>query len=475
MQPANTIVIMADEFRRDAMGCAGHPIVQTPHLDALAARGTRFTAAYTPSPICVPARAAFATGRQVHEIGTWCNAHPYSGNIESWHHRVRAAGHHVRSIGKLHFRGGPEDDTGFSASDIPMNVVGGVGDALGLVRDEIIPRGATDKLAAMAGPGESDYTAYDRDILTHCRQWLDEEAQKQDRPWVLFVSFVCPHYPLTAPQEFYDLYDRPDLPMPKLYAEQDRPHHPFLSDFAGCVDYDAHFKSEADVRRAIAGYYGLCSFIDSQVGAIVEAVENAGLTETTRVAFTSDHGESLGARGMWGKSNMYEESAGIPLIVAGPSVPEATVEHAPRSLIDLSRFVLTSAGLPGDGFGTMDLFSDEQEPVISEYHATGSLSGAWMVRHKNWKYVHYALYAPQLFDLGADPEELTDLASDPAYAEVLNICRGLLEARLDPQAVHDRALADQGKRLAELGGRDAVVKRGDFGFSPPPGVDPAFS
>lgn len=475
MQPANTIIIMADEFRRDAMGCAGHPIVQTPHLDALAARGTRFTSAYTPSPICVPARAAFATGRQVHEIGAWCNAHPYTGEPESWHHRLREAGHHVRSIGKLHFRGGAEDDPGFTASDIPMNVVDGIGDALGLVRDEAIPRGAADKMASMAGPGESVYTSYDRDILSHCQQWLANEARKQDRPWVLFVSFVCPHYPLTAPQEFYDLYDRPDLPMPKLYAQQDRPHHPFLSDFAACVDYDAHFESESDVKRAIAGYYGLCSFIDAQVGAIIAAVDDAGLTGSTRVAFTSDHGESLGARGMWGKCNMYEESAGIPLIVAGPSVPVGKVKDTPRSLIDLSRFVMTSAGLPGDGFGTMDLFSDEQVPVISEYHATGSRSGAWMLRHKQWKYVHYALYAPQLFNLATDPEELTDLAADPACAEILTEFRSRLEARLDPSAVHQQALADQCRRLAELGGRDAVTKRGDFGYSPPPGVVATFS
>ena len=179
---------------------------KTPNLDRLAARGTRFTACWTPSPVCIPARASFATGKYIHQIGFWDNADPYDGSIPSWHHRLRAAGHRVVSIGKLHFRS-DEDDTGFSEAIIPMHVVEGKGDLLGLIRDDLPVRGAAYKMARMAGPGESAYTQYDREIAARAQIWLHEEARKcREKPWVLFVSFVAPHYPLTAPPEHFYLF-----------------------------------------------------------------------------------------------------------------------------------------------------------------------------------------------------------------------------------------------------------------------------
>lgn len=125
----NFLVIISDEHRKDAMGCAGHPIVKTPNLDALAARGTMFDAAYTPSPMCVPTRAALATGDWVHKTGHWDSATPYAGNPRSWMRQLRDAGKEVVSIGKLHFRSG-HDDNGFTEEILPMHVVGGVGWAI---------------------------------------------------------------------------------------------------------------------------------------------------------------------------------------------------------------------------------------------------------------------------------------------------------------------------------------------------------
>ena len=122
----NLLILMSDEHQARAMGCAGHPFVQTPHLDALAARGLRFTDAYTPSPICVPARAAFATGRHVHDIRLWDNAMPYTGAPRGWGHALQGAGVPVESIGKLHYRA-VEDGAGFDRQHIPMHVVDGVG------------------------------------------------------------------------------------------------------------------------------------------------------------------------------------------------------------------------------------------------------------------------------------------------------------------------------------------------------------
>jgi choline-sulfatase len=290
MSPANLLVLMSDEHNPKFLGAAGHPFIATPNLDALAARGTRFTAAYTACPICVPARASFAVGRYVHEIGYWDNADGYDGVIPSWHHALRAAGHRVVSIGKLHFRGREGDDHGFSEEIVPMHIIDGIGDVKGLIRDRIPVRKGGDKMARKAGPGESPYTVYDRDIAARAQIWLHEEAPKwRDRPWVLFVSFVAPHFPLTAPARWFYRYWQQDLPMPKLYAKGERPHHPFIDDYARTVDYDPHFRSTADVKRAIAGYSGLVSSLDENIGDVLRALRESGQERETRVLYTSYH------------------------------------------------------------------------------------------------------------------------------------------------------------------------------------------
>ncbi len=168
MEPQNLVIIMSDEHNPKLLGCAGHPLVRTPNLDRLAARGTRFTASYCNSPVCIPARASFATGQYIHRSGFWDNADPYDGSVPSWHHRLRAAGHRVVSIGKLHFRS-TEDDNGFSEEIVPMHVIEGKGDLMGLVRENLPRRGGSWKMAGMAGPGESPYTFYDRDIAARAK------------------------------------------------------------------------------------------------------------------------------------------------------------------------------------------------------------------------------------------------------------------------------------------------------------------
>ena len=135
MQPANLLFILSDEHTREVAGCYGHPVVRTPAIDGLAARGTRFANAYTNCPICIPARASLATGRYVHQIRHWDNGLPYDGGVRSWHHELRDRGFRVDSIGKLHFRR-PDEDHGFTEEIEPLHVVEGVGDILGCLRDD---------------------------------------------------------------------------------------------------------------------------------------------------------------------------------------------------------------------------------------------------------------------------------------------------------------------------------------------------
>ena len=476
--PQNLLILMSDEHNPKIMGCAGNDIIQTPNLDALASRGTRFTSAYTACPICVPARAAFATGKYVHQIGYWDNADGYDGAIPSWHHRLRGQGHEVVSIGKLHFRGAPGDDHGFSEEIVPMHIIDAAGDVKGLIRDNIPTRKGGDKMAKYAMPGESAYTVYDRDIAARAQIWLHEAAKKNHvKPWVLFVSFVAPHFPLTAPPEWYYEYLARDLPMPKQYAKSERPEHPYLRDYAHCVDYDTHFKAPGDVKRALAGYYGLVSAMDENVGRVMRALDKSGLGNQTRVVYTSDHGDNLGARGLWGKSTFYEESAGVPLIVAGDDIPAGQTRDTPVSHVDIYPWIFECVGAPvpdddhpGRSLGALARGTAPAKAIVSEYHAISSTGAAFMLRDGRWKYLHYVNYRPQLFDLETDPEELRDLAGDPEHSGVLEACRKRLLEFCDPLEVDRRAKKRQRELLAQHGGREAALARGDLGFTPAPGT-----
>lgn len=477
-KPKNLLILMSDEHNPKIMGCAGNTIIQTPNLDALARRGTRFSSAYTTCPICVPARAAFATGKYVHQVGYWDNADGYEGAIPSWHHLLRDGGHEVVSIGKLHFRGAPGDDHGFSREIVPMHIIDAIGDIKGQIRNDIPKRHGGDKMAKYSGPGESTYTVYDRDIASRAQIWLHEAARRpHDKPWVLFVSLVAPHFPLTAPPEWYYRYFDQELPPPKQYAMQERPQHPYLSDYANCVDYDPHFKTPQDVKRALAGYYGLVSAMDENVGKILGALEKSGLGDATRVVYTSDHGDNLGARGLWGKSTFYEESCGVPLIVAGDGIPVAETHDSPVSHIDIFPWIFECVGAPipegnypGRSLAALACGSAPLKPVVSEYHAMGSTGAAFMLRDGHWKYLHYVNYRPQLYNLATDPEELRDLAGDPAHADVLQTLHQRLLEFCDPVEVDQRAKARQAELLARHGGREAAMARGDLGFSPAPGT-----
>jgi choline-sulfatase len=484
MKPRNLLFILSDEHSRRVLGCYGHKMIRTPHLDRLAASGVRFSDAYSNSPICVPSRAALATGRHVHKIRFWDNAIPYDGSVPSWHHRLREAGHEVTAIGKLHFRSA-DDDNGFTEEVMPLHVVDGIGDPLGWLRDPLPVRKAALRLAAEAGRGNSSYQDYDDRITAAAVDWLKARAAKrQGKPWVLFVSLVCPHFPLIARPQWYDLYPEDRVPLPALYDPAERqPDHPYVAAIRECQVYDKGF-DPVSLRRAITAYFGLVSFIDHNVGRLVEALAATGLAATTRVLYSSDHGDNLGTRGLWGKSNMYEESAGVPMLFAGPEVPAGFVCREPVSLVDVFPTVVAGAGLaahPGDrdlpGVSLFDVLRGTalRRTVFSEYHAAGAATGAFMIRKGRFKYVYYAGLPPQLFDLDSDPQEARDLAREVGYRGLVEDCEKELRRVVDPDAADALAKADQRARIAAFGGREAILQRGSFGYSPTPGTKPVYN
>ncbi|MEL6291157.1 MAG: sulfatase-like hydrolase/transferase [Pseudomonadota bacterium] len=474
---SNLLVIMSDEHQARAMGCAGHAFVKTPNLDRLAARGTRFTNAYTPSPICVPARAAFASGRYPHQNRLWDNAMPYTGEPQGWGHALQMKGVPVESIGKLHYRH-EEDPAGFDVEHIPMFVAGGVGMVWASIRkkeERINMPGRM--LGDYIGPGESTYTEYDRAVVARTQSWLRDRAASGDaRPWCLYVGLVAPHFPLVVPPEFLDLYPLDALPPVKLHPDDGYTRHPWIEVQNEMMDSEAKFHNDTERLTAIAAYYGLCTWLDTNVGEILSVLDEAGFAENTTVVYTSDHGDNLGARGLWGKSNHYEESVAIPLIVASPDDSSQTCE-TPVSLLDLSETILDhfGASLDGERVGRSlyDIGRDAPDPnrvVFSEYHAAGAVSGAFMIRSGRWKYIHYVGFEPELFDLVADPEETINLASGAAHADVLAACHAELTAICDPDKTDARAHADQAALIAFHGGREKALKLGARAATPPPKV-----
>ncbi len=467
VQPANTVLIMSDEHNRNVLGCYGNPWAKTPNLDRIAGGGALYRNAYCNSPGCVPSRASMITGRYPHQTRLWDSATPYCGAPKGWNGRLRDAGHEVVSIGKLHFRSA-EDDNGFSREIAPMHVHEGVGFPYALLRDPPVRMPSTDEFATQIGRGESTYTKYDRSITRHVCDWIAQEATKpRGKPWTLFVGYVAPHYPLIAPEEYYDLYDGVDLPSPRQYEEEERPRHPVIDAYRYSSNMDDYFTPET-VPVAIQAYYGLCSFLDHNVGLILEALAENGLMDSTRVIYTSDHGESLGNRGMWGKSVMYDDSAAVPLMMAGPEIPAGVEVKTPVSLVDLHPTLTEFAGeerhpddsdLPGESLTARMEDPEADRRVFSEYHDWSSITGMYMFRTLPLKIVRYPGYEDQVFFMEIDPLEEGKESKDARLLMLLNFANSGLRYVVDTDAVHRMALEDLAN-LLPIYLRHLVVKTG---------------
>ena len=479
VKPANLVFILSDEHSRDACGCYGHALNPTPNIDRLARMGTRFEKAYTNCPICIPARASLATGRYVHQIGHWDNAQPYEGVIPSWHHVLRSQGHRVDSIGKLHFRGKPGDDNGFTEEIDPLHVVAGTGDVLGCIRDNP-PRRHKRRGIEEAGPGDSTYIQYDTLNGDRACAWIRAHAH-DERPWILQVGFVLPHPPYIAPQALYDRYPEDHVVLPPQWQKEEWPDHPTLNAMRAFFDFDQPF-DESVVRRLNAAYLGACSHMDQQIGRIIDTLEDLGSLEATRIMYTSDHGEDRGARGFYGKFTMYEESVGVPLVMTGPEIPVGRIVTTPVSLVDCYPTTIEAVGgvdpcngsLPGVSLFDIANSPDYDRAIFSEYHAVGSQRGYFMLLHEGYKLVYYVDAPNQLFDLNTDPREEHDLAASPQHAHRLSILEAELRKIVIPEEADRQAREDQMAIVEREGGRENVIARGAFDNSPVPGEVPAF-
>ena len=420
----NILLIMSDQHNPHVMGCAGNRVVRTPNLDGLAAEGVRFTDTSCSSPLCVPSRMGFMTGRLPTDIRVWSNGCRLDSGIKTFADCFNEAGYETILCGRMHFVG-PDQFHGFQ-----KRLFGEVRGSFLSAEDRKHRTNGQQASAVknLVGPGDTGYMAYDREVVRVCRDWLKERVRsKDDRPFMLVAGLVSPHNPLRCPQDLFDEY-LSQVTLPSLPEDYLETLHPARKFWREARQTDSITPDEA--TRALAAYYGLVTVTDGFVGRILDSLSKSGLLENTIVVYTTDHGDMAGEHGIWWKDNFHQGAVGVPLIFSWPGhFKEATSVDAITSLLDVGPTLLDIAGAPpiphawGRSLtrfleGDKDI-SNWANEAISEYCGNRGDRPAVMLRQGRWKLIHYRGYdVPQLFNLAEDPDEFNDRASDPACAEI---------------------------------------------------------
>ncbi len=461
-QRPNIVIIMADQLAPQFTGAYGHPLVKTPHMDAIAARGMRFDAAYCNAPLCAPSRFSFMSGQLVTRIAAYDNASEFPASVPTFAHYLRQMGYRTCLSGKMHFVG-PDQLHGFEerlTTDVyPVDHA--------WTPDWEAPDERIDKwYHNMDSVREAGVTAttfqieYDEETCFFARRRIFEYAMHRITPFAMVVGFIHPHDPYVARPEWWDLYDHNDIDMPQT-GPADDPHTRRL--MRG-IEADTVSVTAEQVRNARHAYYANVSYFDSKIGVIVQALREAGQLDNTIVMVTSDHGDMLGERGLWYKMNLFEHAARIPLVMAGPQVARGQVA-APVSLVDILPTLTAIAqdeahpepprGMPLDGRSLWPLARGESTNeesdnavAMAEYCAECVGHPLFMIRRGRLKYIHCEVDPPQLFDVIADPLERNNLAAHPDYREQGAAFAAEAARRWNSEAIRRDVIATQKQRRA---------------------------
>ncbi|MEZ5862751.1 MAG: sulfatase-like hydrolase/transferase [Geminicoccaceae bacterium] len=314
----NLLFLFSDQHAAKVAGCYGDPLVQTPNLDRLAARGVTFDNAYCPAPICVPSRMALHTGRWPKNQHVWINSDMLPSDLPTMAHSLAISGRRPTLVGRMHSLG-PDQLRGYSerlVGDHSSNWPGiGSNHDMGPLGHAHLPN--RDSLSN-AGCGQSSYEAHDVDVVEAACAHLDALGERRRSgdatPFAATVGFMLPHNPYVARPEDYRLYEgRVGLPgIPAAPAGEEHPYIAAWRDHSGCRDVD-----EASILRARTAYYGLVTRLDTMIGQVLDALERNGLAEDTLIVYASDHGDLIGEHGLWWKMSFYEDSVRVPVILSG--------------------------------------------------------------------------------------------------------------------------------------------------------------
>lgn len=443
----NVLFIIADDLTSTALSCYGNTICETPNIDRLAARGVRFTRAFSNATYCGPSRASFLSGYYPHATGVfgYKSPRPRIGDRATWPQHFKNAGHHAARVSKIYHMGIPDDiETGSDGADDPaswtekFNSPGpewkakGEGETLEGNPNGDKPVVGGNTFVVVEAEGD-DLVHSDGKTAAKAVELIGKFA-KADKPFFLAIGFVRPHVPFVAPARYFEAfkpYDKMPLP-PKLPGAWDNIPK------AG-VNYKTSLNMKMDERRqrkAVGGYYGAVAYMDAQVGKVLDALEQSGAADNTIVIFTSDHGFHLGEHDFWAKVSLRDESAKVPLIIAAPGkkpgVSEALVE-----LIDLFPTTARLAGLEVperlQGRDLTAVLDDPRQSVRDAAFCVAPMTKGFLLRDDRWAYIQYgenASLGVELYDMRDDPKQYVNLADKPEFAPTVEAFQAKLAARL---------------------------------------------
>lgn len=448
----NILWIFTDEHNSKVAGFAGDRIVNTSNLDHLAKRSVCFENASCASPLCTPSRLSTMTGREAHRCAAWSNHWVIFPEHTTWPGHFAAHGYRTCLVGKMHF-GGRDQMQGFQ-----HRPYGDLRHGLGH-QPEPLSMYPGYSGALSAGVSEIPESLLQDAVITKeaLAFLLEHQCNKPDQPWFMCASYGRPHPPFTAPGRYI-----------QRYKGRVPPAYPGRESIENLEPYASRFPQELTEEQEIKGregYYACVDYVDDCIGELLDGLEKAGMLENTIIIYTSDHGEMMGTHGCWGKILYQEGSVGVPLLIAGPDIKGGMRVKHPVSLMDLFPTTCAMAGLPiPDNLDGIDVSSLVYDPSTTEpprqYAPSAAYRyGAWInfggfpedepnlawrcVRDERWKYVEVEKGTTLLYNLEEDPNETTNLANDPEYAERCSQMQEWLYKDFSWEEIHTQLAKDR--------------------------------
>lgn len=446
-KPMNVLFIISDDLTPTALSCYGNTISQTPNIDKLAAQGTRFTHAYCNATYCGPSRASFLSGYYPHATGVlgYKSPRPQIGDRATWPQYFRNHGYYTARVSKIYHMGVPGGiESGGDGADDPISWVErfnspgpewkapGDGETLEGNPDGKRPVVGGNTFVVVEADG-GDEVHSDGKTAAKAVDLIEKHAG-QDQPFFLAVGFVRPHVPFVSPRKYIEPY--------KPYATNELPEK-VPGDWDDIPKQGINYKTSKNMKmdlrkqkKAVGGYYGAVSFLDAQVGKVLDALEASGEADNTIVIFTSDHGFHLGQHDFWAKVSLHEESASVPLIIKVPGKEPAVCDSLTQ-LLDLYPTTAALCGLPAQdrlqGEDISALVDDPANAIHDEILNVSPMQNGFLMRTQDWAFIQYnedASGGVELFDMREDPKQYKNLANDPEYADQVANFKSRLTDRL---------------------------------------------
>jgi choline-sulfatase len=435
--PHNAIILIVDEHNPRYSALCGHPLVETPNLRRMMARGTVYERCYAPSPLCAPSRSSFLSGLPAHRHQQYSNCTIFRAEHPTYAQALTAAGVHTVHAGKSDFYC-PVEKAGFS--EVLRSVNRDIPGDTSISRHPLAIRvGEGQQRGAAYGPVEHDPWAVDNAVVADALAWLETKPATLGKPFTLVVNVNAPHFPHYVTPALWEKYAA-GATLPEHGPDVESAQHPYA------VDLRNHFETwamtEAQIRGQRRGYLGCVEYVDSLAGKFIDLLDRTGLAANTSFIYTSDHGEMLGKFGMWWKSSLYEDSARVPCVAMGPGFAAGQRVRTPVDLHDVNAalFHATAVARPqgwrGAALQQISL-DDPDRALFAEYHGHGTRGSGYLIRKGPWKLIWCAEAPHQLFNLDDDPEELRNLY-DAAHDETRALEQDL-RGVCDPMAEHQRA------------------------------------